>query len=289
MTDLMKDFTDIDEVGLNQLREAEKTGDGVQLPFPVAYAWAYSGQANQKNVAATHPVLYFGGWAADAVKIGELVEDGVVPDMPDKWVAFEATSRKGTTWNGLGARTITAAIIASRTRWEAKDGSTFGPEYDADAGLVRQKIQVLALLYNKQKPWAYGVLSASGYQVNFLKDAVSAWYKAIKPHLKALNAERLPMSAFAITLGTQGDKIKTQMVGRGDAQSPITPIEAVIPADLSAEKVGNRFISAAYVRMNSERLAQAQEWLAAWKTPPAKRANGEQREAERADTTEIPF
>lgn len=263
MADLMKDFTDIDQVALNQLRDAERGGEGVKLPFPTLNIWVNNGDARLKANATACPMLYYGGWATDNEALGELILAGHVPSDLEKWSAFEGAGDKGN-WQGRGSRLVTAAIIASRSRWLAPDGKTAGPHFDAAKGLKRQHVQWLSLLYVNSKPWGYAVLTAKGYQAMNVTNAIKDWAAAIQPHRAALNAQALPLSAFAITLGTTGPEPVFKDVGKS-ATSKITPIVAVIPADLTAEKVAQRFIGAQNVRANNERLAQAADWLAAWK------------------------
>lgn len=265
MPNLMEDFDEIGAHKLNQLREAEKSGDGVQLPFPAANIWVMNGAPNQKTATQSCPVLYYGGWATDAGKLDELLQAGHVPAGLDKWVAFDAPGDKGE-WRGLGARVATAAFITHRARWISGDGRSSGPEYDAGAGLTRQHAQFLTLLYSNSKPWGYAVLTAKGYQVANVKAAIKAWEAAIAPFRKELNAATLPLSAFAISIGTYGAEPKFTPVGKGGSTSKITPIEAVIPAELSADKVRQRFIGSQHVYANAERLEQAREWLGTWKT-----------------------
>lgn len=283
MTDLMKDLNGIDEVALGQLREAEKTGEGVQLPFPVANFFVYNGDARQKTAAKDCPVLYFGGFAGDAHKITELVDAGDAPAPLAKWYPFEGAGEKGS-WDGVGSRLVTISAITHRARWTSQDGRS-GPNYDAEAGLTRRHLQLLCLLYNDSKPWSYAVITAKGYQAQNLLGAISAWGKAIAPFRKELNAVALPLSAFALTIGTTGAEPKFVSVGKGNSTSKITPIEAVIPEGLTADMVGKRFIGAQNLRANAEHLDQARDWLAAWKTGAVTRDEAPAREEE----TEIPF
>ena len=283
MTDLMKDFTAIDEVALGQLREAERGSEGVKLPFPVLNTWVYNGRAANKRDAQTAPLLYFGGWATDDGELGKLVQSGDVPSDLDKWVAFEDTGKKGNTWGGRGTRYITAAFIASRARWINSDGSKAGPQYDEAKGLKRQHKHYLTLLYINAKPWAYAVLSAKGYQTSEIDNSIKAWAAAIAPHRAALNATALPLSAFALTIGTFGPEPHYKEVGKGTNKSIITPMEAGLLPD-SAEKVAQRFITAPLMRQNNERLTAAADWLAAW----GKAATAAQ-PADEPEETEIPF
>lgn len=262
MTDLMKDFTDIDTVVLGQLSDAERSGDGVKLPFPALNAWVYNGRAANKRDATAAPLLYFGGWATDDAELGKLILSGAVPSDLEKWVAFQDTGKKGNTWDGRGTRYITAAFIASRARWISQDGKA-GPHYDKAKGLTRQHKQYLTLLFINAKPWGYAVLSAKGWQTSNVDDALKAWAAAIAPHRAALNATALPLSAFALTIGTFGAEPHYKEVGQGSSKSIITPMIAGLLPD-SAEKVAQRFIGAPYMRDNAERLARAADWLAAW-------------------------
>ena len=259
---LMQDFTDIDAVALDQLRTAEQGEGGVKLPFPVLNIFVMNGDPKQKAAATACPMLYFGGWAADSTKLGELILAGHVPSDLDKWSAFEGAGDKGS-WQGRASRTVTAAFIASRSRWLAQDGKAYGAHYDAAKGFRRQHVQWLGLLYISSKPWGYAVLTAKGFQAKNVADGIKDWSAAIAPHRAALNAQALPLSAFAITIGTAGPEPVFKAVGQA-AQSKITPIGAVLPAALSAEAVAQRFITAPNMRLNNEKLAAAREWLAAW-------------------------
>ena len=264
MTNLMQDFTDIDAVALGQLREAERGGEGIKLPFPVLNLWVLNGAANLKALKDTCPAQYFGGWATDNDELGKLILDGTVPSDLDKWSAFEGAGKNGNAWNGRASRVATAAFIASRARWINGETNAAGPHYDKAKGMTRQHKQYLALLYISSKPWGYVVLSAKGWQTKYVYDAIKAWAAAIQPHRAALNATNLPLSAFALTIGTEGPEPKFQEKGSGKSTSPITPMGAVIKPGLTAEMVAQRFIGAPNLRANNDKRAQAAEWLAAW-------------------------
>lgn len=261
--DLMKSLEGLEQNAIDALRSAERANDGVQLPFATAVIYWHNGQASQKRFAKDCPPLYYGGWATDPDKITELVEAGDATGPLDNWSEFEGAGDKGS-YRAIASRTLTIATIASRKRWVSQDGKTSGPDYDKALGLTRQHLQLLALAYIGGKPWGHVTLTVKGWQVKYLADAITAWNKAIAPFRKELNATQIPLSAFAITLGTYGTEPNYVSVGQ-TATSKITPVQAVIPADLSAEKVGQRFIGAHNLRVNAERLDQAKEWLAAWK------------------------
>ena len=175
--DLMKSVEGLEASALETLRGADKTGEGVQLPFPAANIWWHNGDARQKNAAKDCPPLYFGGWAMDAGKLQELVDSEAVPVTLSKWSAFEGAGDKGS-WSGIAARALTFATLATRKRWINQNTGQAGPDYDADAGLTRQHMQTLALAYIDAKPWGYVVLTTKGYQVKYFTEAVAAWRKA---------------------------------------------------------------------------------------------------------------
>lgn len=284
--DLMKQLDGLEQHALDQLGEAGRMGDGAQLPFAAAVIYWHNGQASQRRLAKDCPPLYYGGWATDPDKINEMVEAGDVTGPLDTWSEFEGAGEKGS-FRGVASRTLTIATIASRKRWISQDGKTAGPDYDKALGLTRQHLQLLALAYIGGKPWGHVTLTVKGWQVKYLGDAIAAWNKAIAPFRKELNATQIPLSAFAITLGTHGAEPNYLSVGQ-TATSKITPIQAVIPADLSAEKVGQRFIGAHNLRVNAERLDQAKEWLAAWKQGTSRNGNADLAEEPEAAPI-IPF
>ena len=262
MTDLMKDLEGIPVFALEKLKNAETTGEGVKLPFPALYAFVTNGDPKQKAAAKTAPALYYGGFATDAVKAGELVDDGSLPHLPEGWAPFSGVGEKGD-WDGLCVRAITIARIASRAHWINQEARQSGPHYDAAKGLTRQHLQVLCLLYSASKPFGYCVLTAKGFQAKNLMDAFTAWKTAIGKYAKEINASTIPLGGFAITIGTQGEQPDYVSVGKA-ATSKITPIKALIPDDFSAEKLAKRFIGAQNLSANAERLDIAAEWLAAW-------------------------
>lgn len=277
MTDLMKDLEGIAVFALDQLREAQRTSDAVSLPFPAPYIYAHNGDPRSKSHAQTCPVLYFGGWATDQTALGELIEDGSVPGALKGWTAFSGANDKGE-YSNVGARALTFSFVGHRDRWLNSEGRA-SHHFNKETGHTRRHIQVLALLYSDSKPWGYAVLVAKGYQAIYFYKALEAWKKAITPFLKELNGTQLPISAFAITIGNTGEAPTFEKVGK-TAQSSITPLAAIIPADLNAEKVAKRFIGAANIAANAERLGMAKEWLAAWskaddKEAPAESSNGD--------------
>lgn len=279
MTDLMKELEGIEQAALDDLSRAAKLGEGVELPFAATYWWALNGQRSMSALARECPALFYGGWATDADKYHENALDPVQGVHE-----YTGSGDKGQ-WNALATRVLHVAIIARRTRWLAKDGMTFSVHYKP--GFTRQHLQVLTLGFVAGKAWFPVVLSAKGYQAKYLLEAIKAWEKAIAPFKKELNATQFPVSCFVISLGTTGDKPEFVSVGKTGAQSTITPIQPVIPNDLDAGKLAKRFVGRDVIRINAERLAQAQDWLKAWHVASE---NGERNEYEEPEViVEEPF
>jgi len=263
MTDLLKELEGMEQSALDNLKDAEASGEGIRLPFPVPYIFVINGDAKMKAVAEKTPALYFGGWATDADQMGELIDAGVIPEFPKHFVAYEGVSGSNT-WNGLCGRTVTLSVVARRQRWLNKDGDS-SPKFNKETGSTRRHVQILALVYSEGKPLGYCVVSAKGFQAGNLLGALKEWEIAISKHRKAINATTLPLSAFALTFGTAGDKPNFVSVGSGETRE-ITPIQAIIPEDMSPEKVAKRFVGKVVLQENASRLEMAREWLEAWST-----------------------
>jgi hypothetical protein len=263
MTDLMKDLSEIELTKLDQLNQAQGDSEGIRLPFAAVYVHVKNGDPKAKGQSA---VQYFGGWEGDPEKIGELVETGDLPTMPDGWTSYDAVSREGKEYPGIGTRKLVVAVIASRASWLTKDGKSRAPAYSTE--FSRLHVQWLGLLLNNQPKYCVPVVfSAKGYQVTNVREAIEKWEKAIRPFRKELNATGLGRYAFWVSLGTAGDKPDFKKVGPPGKQSTITPITALIPDGLTADLVGKRFIGKDALMKCVDMLTQAQEWLGAWKTP----------------------
>lgn len=259
MTDLMKDLTDIEQAQLDKLNQAADDGAGVRLPFPALYIHVRNGDARMKDSTAT--VQYFGGFEGDADKMGEMMEAGDLQSFPQGWVSYSGVGRENNEYNAIGYRKITIAVIKGRASWLSKDGKSRAPVYSPV--FSRRHLQYLALMYQPDFVVPV-VITAKGYQAQNMTEAIGKWESAIKPFRKELNAIGLPRSAFWITVGTDGTKPNYVKVG-SDAQSTITPISAIIPEGLTAEAVAKRFVGKANLMKCAELLAQAEEWLGAWK------------------------
>lgn len=266
--DLMDKLAGMEQATLDDLRGAEKPEGGVRLPFGVVFAHVVNGDPKLKN---QDDVQYFGGWAMDSDKVGEAIDAGDFDRYPRGWGPFEGISGTGT-WNALGSRVSLVAPIAYRSSWLASDGMTRRPRYDRAGGFTRRHVQYLCQLSDGER-WGPVVLSAKGYQTQYLLEALDMWRRAIAPLLKEINATQFPLSAFWVAIGTNGATPEYTNVGKSST-SRITPIRAALPEHMTAEQLDGRFVGPKTVQQNAELLHQAAEWLAAWREPTAASISG---------------
>ena len=268
MTDLLLQLEGIEQAALDTLAAAEQTGEGVRLPFPVVNAWWINGSRNFKPLGN---VQYFGGWATDAERAGEMVEAGDLVALPKDWFAFEGQSEQGE-YQCIGSRAVTFSPIVYRLSWLTQDGKSRRAKYDE--AHRRSHLQYLGQVRDSAGLIFPAVLTAKGMQSSNLLTALKEWGKAIAPYRKDLNATRFPLGAFWLAFGTQGDAPDFQSVG-SEAKSTITPVKSILPATLTAETVAKRFVGPQVLGQNAEMLNQAADWLAAWKEQAETPANAE--------------
>jgi len=258
--DLLAALGGMESATLDQLRDAERGGEGIRLPFPAMYAYVLNGDAKLKQLGN---VQYFGGFATDADKVGEMVEAGELPDFPEAWSAFEGQGEKGA-YHSLGARSLRFAPIGYRQSWIGSDSAIRGEKYDPDKGLTRRHIQYLGQMLDDASHVFPVVITAKGYQAQNLIEALGRWKTALGPHLKALNATRFPLSAFWLHIGTTGPKPEFVTVGKKTTHA-ITPIRPLIPEGLGLEAVAALFVGRENLMLHGELLSQSAEWRGAWK------------------------
>lgn len=261
MTDLMKDLEDLELYALSKLNEAAQESSGTRLPFFSLYAHIINGNPQLKESKCA--ARYFGGFSTDADKMAEAVENGDIPAYPAGWVSYTGASGEKE-FPAMGTRAITVAVIKGRQSWLDKDGKSRAPDYDAQHS--RRHLQYLCAYANAGSFFSPIVLTAKGHQVDRLIKSVEAWERAIAPHRKALNATKLPRSAFWFTIGTSGEKPVFEEVGKTTTHM-ITPVTAIVPPEMKTADVAGRFVGKDNVRLFAEFYEKAQEWLTAWKAP----------------------
>ncbi len=278
-------FDDIDMELAKKLDQSMKTGDAVELPFPVLYVWALNGQPSFKTQGGA---LYFGGWACKAEDARSIAEYGGMA-VPADWKALTISTRDGSEYEAFTSRAVMAAPIGQRASW-LLDGKRF-PDY-LEGG--RRHVQVLAYLAEVKGenggkqiiPWGAVVLTAKGYQARNLMDAFASWKKATS---KA-RGKASPW-AFYLSLGTFGKERAVVNVGKPGAQSPITPISCGVPETVDREYLVRRYVGGDVLAIMAGLQDQATEWLNAWKEPTVDQATGavDQEYTGAPPDDEIPF
>lgn len=259
----------LDQDLARRLDQGMRSGEVIELPFPVIYTWALTGQANFKNMYQVAPALYYGGWACKKDDMDAVCDSsGLKP--PAGWAEATIPTRDGKEFEAFTARSVIIAPFGKRLSWIGHDGKR-SPDY-IEGG--RRHVQVLAYLAEKQGengsgkyvPWGPVVLTAKGYQARNLMDAFSKWDKASAPTRRKI-APGVPAWCFYLALGTFGKERKAENVGKPGAQSPITPIAAYIPEQLTEEQIARLFVGDTVAAIMADLQEQAQEWLSAWSQP----------------------
>lgn len=251
-----------------KLNNGMRSGDVIELPFPVIYIWALNGQATYKSQASAAPALYYGGWACkadDALLVAE--HSGLT--VPADWKRVAMASRDGNEIDAFVMRNVIVAPIAKRESWLLDMQRS--PHYVDGA---RRHVQALAYLAeakgeNGNKaiiPWGPVVLTAKGYQAKNLLDSFRQWDKGTAS-LRSKIAPGVPSWCFYLSIGTFGKERQAVNVGKSGAQSPITPISAYIPDDLTEERITRLFVGQEVAGLMADYMDQAAEWLRAWKAP----------------------
>lgn len=290
MTDNFFDVPDEFADALNQGMKQENNA----LPFNAPLMWWENGNSQMRQVAQITPAVYYGGWVIETERFDDIQEErGGIP------AGFVVTDKhndeKNEDYQVYCGRMVVVAPMGYRVCWKMpkKLGGTRHTKYVKGS---RQHIQMLVMMANKTTSgyvtWGPVILSAKGYQVNYLKDAVSEWAKQIDK-MRRQYAPKTPPYAFWMGLGTYGE-FNTKMVGNGE-QSPITPIRVYTPKpeDMNLDMFKKLFVGKDTVAQMADYIAQSREWLDAWKTEPEP-AGGAQAEYEGAfvgsdQTDDIPF
>jgi hypothetical protein len=246
-----------------KLDQGMRAGEAVELPFPVVYVWALNGQASYKSQGGA---LYYGGWACKADDLQAIANQQGLP-VPNEWKQVTIASRDGGEFEAYASRTIAVAPIGRRVSWlhDGKRAATY-----IEGG--RRHIQVLAYMAETHSgngtkqfvPWGPIVLTAKGYQARNLLDAFARWEKATS-QLRWKLAPGIPAWCFYLTLGTFGKERQPINVGKPGAQSPITPISAYLPDNLSEDTLASLFVGNEVAEVMANLQDQAAEWLNAWK------------------------
>src|SRR5690554_5038131 len=120
-----------------KLDKGMRTGDSVDLPFPVVYIWALNGQSSYKSQGGA---LYYGGWAAKAEDLHAITDQqGIAVPADGKQVTI--SSRDGGKFEAYTARHIIVAPFGKRISW-LYDGKRSADYIEGG----RRHLQVLAYM-----------------------------------------------------------------------------------------------------------------------------------------------
>lgn len=248
-----------------KLDQGMRSGEIVDLPFPVVYVWALNGQTSYRS---TGGAPYFGGWACKAEDLQSVADQQALP-VPSDWKQVTISSRDGGEFEAFTSRSVLVAPIGRRESW-LSDGRRSAAYIEGG----RRHLQVLAYLAESQGsngsktfvPWGPVVLTAKGYQARNLLDSFARWEKATA-QIRWKVAPGVPAWCFYLSLGTFGKDRQAMNVGKPGAQSPITPISVYIPEKFSEDVFASLFVGNEVAAVMADLQDQASQWLSAWKEP----------------------
>ncbi len=230
--------------------------DRVMLPFGTLRLPWHNGNPQAEKSGAK----YFGGWFSsddnpDFLSDLAIVNQDAAPQGftgPEIW-----TARDGKEYTAYSARRVFAAPIATRVKWMTnketgkKNSSTSLLVYLADWD-VEKKCLI---------PYAPAVLSAKGFAGNFILDAFKKW-QADTARIRLEIARGVPSNLFYVPVGTFGKERITKMVGSGNSQSPVVPVQVGNPPQgWDNAEVEKHFVGDDIAAIMKSLKEQAAEWL----------------------------
>ena len=257
---------DIDQSSADRLNQGMSLGGGIELPFDAPVFWWLNGAPANRALASANPALYFGGWACNQEDLDEVKDER--GGLPAGLVSTDIYTRESKTIQVYSSRMLIIAPIGFRQSWSGGNGQTQTRSIQWAPGL-RQHIQVLALMgirldNGAYKSWGAVTLSCKGFQAAYLTSALKDWKKALERPRKE-HAPQIPAWAFWMAVGTFGQNIDTKMVGKADAQSPVTPVNLYVPKEITLETMRKLYVGKDAVNEMADKLEDAAEWLGAWK------------------------
>ena len=261
----------------SRLNQGVQSGNAIELPFHAPVFWTVNGDARMKNAGGAQ---YFGGWAVAAEDWQKFLEDsGMKEDQVPSVQRTDIVTADGKTLDVYTCRNLLVAPIATRTTWiTQKEGGSTSRSSQYSAG-SRQNCQALVYLAtgSPEKGFTFlnaVLLTAKGYQAKNLLDAFASWNR-VTARIRSKVAPGVPAWCFLLSVGTFGDKRVQNMVGNGGSQSPITPIGAYIPKDISEALMEKLFVGEDIAEAMVNYLDSAQEWIHAYDSKPgATNGNG---------------
>ena len=252
----------------NEINDGMSFGSAIELPFIAPPVWVVNGEAKLRSMATVAPALFFGGWASDFENMQLANKEYSQDHFPNGFVEADTTSRDGKPLKIAASRVVIAAPFGVRKSWITKEKTRY-TQYVPGS---RQHIQVLAMLASKEEgkylPFYPVLLSAKGWQASHLEKSLSTWQSktasARAMIAKSAGAPDVPANMFWSAIGTWGNEPKVEYVGSGNDKSPITPVSAFIPKEITEEGLEGLFVGKAVIEDMLELKRQAKDWLNAW-------------------------
>lgn len=240
----------------------------IELSFPALALWWKNGNgrvipSELDEVAKTElrkklGVTYYGGWCAHKSKADESLKDMGAVMLP----GFSLVTMEGKegAYDAYSARQITIVPLLKRIGWFKNQNDPTGKKQTS-----RHEILCYIATMNMQQktfnPWGIGVISGSSFSGLAIINALSTW----KRKIERLCSEEHPAWAHWVTIGTMRPNIYTEMRGKGNLTSPITPCEFYFPPEGPIEEfVSKRFIGTDLMGKCMNIREESQAWAEYW-------------------------
>jgi hypothetical protein len=269
------DYFDVPDETAQALAGGMQMGGGIELPFTAPYFWWMNGSPQMRALSQQAPALYFGGWSVDADSWENATDEyGALRGVA--MTAADLTSRGGKEYKAYVSRYVFVAPISYRVAWVVSNEQTGQTQrFTQYTPGARHHVQLLAMMCSKDSdtqyvPWGPVVLSAKGFQAQKLLDAAKEWDKFLSK-IRRQHAPKVPPFGFLMCLGTFGNEIKTEQVGKGASKSPITPLSMAMPKEATLDLLKKIYVGQGGLSLMADWLVDAKPWLEAWKgsQPPA--------------------
>ncbi len=244
----------------------QQGGGNIELPFACPPFYIVNGDA---KLAALQNFQYFGGFACSEKNLQAAVDhwDNLTLPIPGLG-QVDISDDNGNIMPSYGARSLLVTIIGMREFSTIRDenGATRRVPPFTKGG--RPGIQVVSILgYRDQSGtifhWAPIMITAKGYQVNHIKNAVRSWRKFIEPVIKKLVPDTDPSAIsnlFWMSIGTFGKERKQELVGTGEKKA-ITPVTAYIPETIDETKLEQLYVGEVLAQWMTELALEAEDWF----------------------------
>lgn len=237
---------------LDRKSDPMQSSGQVTLDFSALHLWWKNGnpQADPKSI-----VNYFGGWCAHREDADKTLTE-MQRTIPPTFQPFTYHSSDNKPYDVYATRVVAVTPILKRSRWFT-DRDTNRPYNRTEILVMMATIDIKAKAF---VPWGPVVLSGSSYSGVAITDALAGWRRKIERFCN----DAKPVWAHWVVLGTVRDTIYTELRGKGTKQSPITPCEISMPADVSQQFVEGRYIGDQLMGSCVEYRLMSQDWAASW-------------------------